>query len=449
MIIAVTATTADVLHNFNTLWAGVKVGVTRTQQEIELFTFRMVYSFKQAAIFIAQGFGWIGEQWDTVASAIKGAVSDVAIVFVQIWNDAVKNAAAPLDWLIKKFNDLTAKIAGFVGQEALELPGIGDGAIIDMEKFIAKMNELTEGDGGGGGLITLMVDQMQLDLLRLTNESNGVQEAYSEMVESMIADFDNLLLQGTPSEEIHEKYDLFTAKIEELKVTSAQATEEIAASFEKMGKSIGKSVEKTAKGLPVLNAAQAAVLNDFAGQSQLLLQNLEDAGMKQTGLYKTMFVVQKAFAIAQAINATHLAANNALALGPVVGPPLSAAMLTLGYANVAVMVGTAIAGFEGGGLTPNKPRTGGVDGRGGMMAVLHPNEKITDMANGGGGELQVVINNFGNDEVTAEKDEATGIIEIAVGRAIRTVANDIATGNGSVSRSLESSAGFGLRRRGA
>ena len=34
--------------------------------------------------------------------------------------------------------------------------------------------------------------------------------------------------------------------------------------------------------------------------------------------------------------------------------------------------------FEGGGETPKGPRTGGVDGRGGMFAIVHPNETIID-----------------------------------------------------------------------
>ena len=41
--------------------------------------------------------------------------------------------------------------------------------------------------------------------------------------------------------------------------------------------------------------------------------------------------------------------------------------------------GASIVGsFEGGGYIPNKPRTGGLDGRGGMLAMVHPNESIID-----------------------------------------------------------------------
>ena len=61
------------------------------------------------------------------------------------------------------------------------------------------------------------------------------------------------------------------------------------------------------------------------------------------------------------------------------GPALSKTMLALGYANVGIIAAQAVASFEGGGMTRSGARAGGIDGRGGMAAVLHPSEKITDM----------------------------------------------------------------------
>ena len=59
--------------------------------------------------------------------------------------------------------------------------------------------------------------------------------------------------------------------------------------------------------------------------------------------------------------------------------------------------GLGVPGFEGGGYTGNGPRVGGIDGRGGSLAVVHPDETIVDhrspmgrynggnsMSNGGG-----------------------------------------------------------------
>lgn len=45
----------------------------------------------------------------------------------------------------------------------------------------------------------------------------------------------------------------------------------------------------------------------------------------------------------------------------------------------------AIGSFEGGGGTGSGPRAGGADGRGGRLALLHPDETVTDHRQGGGG----------------------------------------------------------------
>lgn len=55
---------------------------------------------------------------------------------------------------------------------------------------------------------------------------------------------------------------------------------------------------------------------------------------------------------------------------------------------------TGAYGFDGGGYTGNAPRSGGIDGKGGFLAILHPQETVTDhtkpSANGrmGGGNTQ-------------------------------------------------------------
>lgn len=55
----------------------------------------------------------------------------------------------------------------------------------------------------------------------------------------------------------------------------------------------------------------------------------------------------------------------------------------------AVMGGLSGSGlfggsFEGGGFTWKGPRSGGLDGKGGRLAMLHPNESVTDHVKGGG-----------------------------------------------------------------
>ena len=50
----------------------------------------------------------------------------------------------------------------------------------------------------------------------------------------------------------------------------------------------------------------------------------------------------------------------------------------------AIKVPTKIGGFEGGGFTGHGARAGGLDGRGGFPAILHPNETVIDHTKGQG-----------------------------------------------------------------
>lgn len=127
-------------------------------------------------------------------------------------------------------------------------------------------------------------------------------------------------------------------------------------------------------------AVQQQSLAFISSQTGQIMSMLDE----QSGAYKALFLVQQATQIAQAIMSAHTAAANALAfIPPPANIPISNLMLALGYANAAAIAGQTIASFEGGGMIPDGPRAGGVDGRGGRMAIVHPNEKITDMRQGG------------------------------------------------------------------
>ena len=110
---------------------------------------------------------------------------------------------------------------------------------------------------------------------------------------------------------------------------------------------------------------------------------------------KKLFEMNKAFQIGQAVMNTYAGASKALASYP---PPLNfvlaAAVVASGLAQVAQIRSQS---FEGGGFTGHGPRTGGVDGKGGFPAILHPNETVIDHTKGQGNRLgmqgdQIVIN---------------------------------------------------------
>jgi len=106
---------------------------------------------------------------------------------------------------------------------------------------------------------------------------------------------------------------------------------------------------------------------------------------------KKMFRIQKAFGIAAATISTFEAVNNALALKlpPPIPQIMAGVALTTGLANVAQIKAQS---FEGGGFTGYGARAGGLDGKGGRMAMIHPNETVIDHKKGGSSGITVINN---------------------------------------------------------
>ena len=89
--------------------------------------------------------------------------------------------------------------------------------------------------------------------------------------------------------------------------------------------------------------------------------------------------------------------------------------------------------FDGGGRTGAGPRYGGLDGLGGMLAMLHPNETVIpdDMMGGAGGQVQVVVR-FDNGSFVADVERISGGVTAQVVSAydrqlpgrVRSIAGD-------------------------
>jgi DNA repair exonuclease SbcCD ATPase subunit len=105
---------------------------------------------------------------------------------------------------------------------------------------------------------------------------------------------------------------------------------------------------------------------------------------------KKIFALQKGVQIGQAIMNTHTAATRALAqYGMPLGPIFAGLAIANGMAQVAQIKAQS---FEGGGFTGTGSRSGGLDGKGGYMAMVHPNETIIDHTKGQAGGVTIINN---------------------------------------------------------
>lgn len=110
---------------------------------------------------------------------------------------------------------------------------------------------------------------------------------------------------------------------------------------------------------------------------------------------KKMFALQKGVQIAQAVMNTYTSATRTMAEYPF---PVNIALAALTVANgMAQVAQIRSQSFEGGGFTGFGARAGGVDGRGGFPAILHPNETVVDHAQGQGMGANVTFNIQAND----------------------------------------------------
>jgi hypothetical protein len=134
-----------------------------------------------------------------------------------------------------------------------------------------------------------------------------------------------------------------------------------------------------------LKAQGAVKLKEFnqknlGDQTKDVLGNLSSQLGAYKGQSKKLFALSKAAAIGKAIINTYEGATKAMAsYKPPINFAMAAAVVAGGMAQVSQIRAQS---FDGGGYTGSGSRTGGVDGKGGFSAILHPNETVIDHTKG-------------------------------------------------------------------
>lgn len=105
------------------------------------------------------------------------------------------------------------------------------------------------------------------------------------------------------------------------------------------------------------------------------------------GQSKKLFAIQKAAGIANALVSTYQGAAKSMSSYPFpINIGMAAASVVAGMAQVSAIRAQS---FDGGGFTGGGSRSGGLDGKGGFPAILHPNETVIDHTKGGGSGVVV------------------------------------------------------------
>ena len=169
--------------------------------------------------------------------------------------------------------------------------------------------------------------------------------------------------------------DAYNQRIEDYKLYRASEVEN-AAYYDSQIAALEKKKEENNKN------AQDAMLNLQlqAGESMATsaADSLKTMVGEQSAAYQTMFAVQKAFSIQRAILAIKTGIASAWEAGWPNGAIYAAGVVAATGSLVSDIMSVASPSFDGGGYTGNGSRSGGLDGKGGFWAMMHPRETVID-----------------------------------------------------------------------
>ena len=220
----------------------------------------------------------------------------------------------------------------------------------------------------------------------------GAQETQAA-IDALVSEMADLTSQALPSERIELLYNRIIAKAEE--AGQAIADNSPAKILED---SAGEGVETVVKKLTFLEKTAIEgskrrtefEAKSMTEQTSHVLGELNNQFSGIAANNKKLFALNKAFQIAQAVMQTYQGATLALSSYP---PPLSfimaGAQVAAGLGQVAQIRAQS---FEGGGFTGRGARSGGMDGKGGFPAMLHPNESVIDHTKGQAGGITIINN---------------------------------------------------------
>jgi hypothetical protein len=214
-----------------------------------------------------------------------------------------------------------------------------------------------------------------------------LSESFGQVADDLQIKIIEALNSTLPSDQIMQWFDEVQAKATETAEVVASTTSGLSMDGEQKTKDEIENQKKLAEFSAMTEREKTKFLIDEA--------NNRFGALGRTS--KKMFQVQKALNIAQAMMNTFTGATNALQTLP---PPFSFIMAALTVANgMAQVAQIRSQSFEGGGFTGFGARAGGVDGKGGFPAILHPNETVIDHTQGQSAGANVSFNIQANDTV--------------------------------------------------
>jgi hypothetical protein len=147
----------------------------------------------------------------------------------------------------------------------------------------------------------------------------------------------------------------------------------------------------------------ASMSDVFKQLGRTIVDNVIDSIVQMGVEYVKQQMIQKAIENSSAATSVATAAATGIGIATAMAPAAALTSLATGGTNAigaqagmastaALSKAIALASFEGGGFTGTGARSGGVDGKGGFPAILHPNETVVDHTKGQGQGITIINN---------------------------------------------------------
>jgi len=253
---------------------------------------------------------------------------------------------------------------------------------------------------------------------------------------SGMGEVDELTAMMQKEQALQESYDRQKSMLQEMTTYSVQQERDRIKSLEVLDANYLKQKESFER------QRMTFMLTTASSSFDQMAAVMKDGFGEQSGAYKAAFAISKAFAIADASVkiGQGIAAAASLPFPANIGAMASVVSAT---ASLISNISSVVLSFEGGGNTPSGPRSGGVDGRGGFFAIMHPDETVIDntRTTNRGGDTQVNVLNYGDNDITTQtrtRGDGTKMIDLIVEKSVSRLTADINQGKGVFPRAMQS-----------
>lgn len=370
--------------------------ILRTQQAMKGVSMQATVELAPILEEVANQFVGAATEGEGFASKVQGAIQGAA-GFIGVFADGIRGIKVVLkaaEVAVKGFGFVWSQVMSFVVNDVLvpfanQVSNFVLAPIREVLSFAAKYSDTAK---------SMLADINELGKATGFESLGNLSKVIADDFESSKSELHELMMETIPSEAMKEKLEEVFAGAEE---RAQETAEKVSRVYREAGeeKNIEAAVNENTE------ESQGGGEEEQSDEEKIAKKRsyLERIANLEIGQSKKVAAIQRGIKLKELIMNKFKAISEAVASAPFPANIPAIAMATA--ESVAALAGFKSAGsFEGGGYTGAGARVGGVDGRGGMSAIVHPNETIIDLNKRGMGAGGINVNyspNYGGNNASA------------------------------------------------